>query len=248
MALSIYKDTFFGSTRLPANKVLLIAYLWLTKSLHTSMITQVGVNANTITNWTNSLRGLVTWDIENLDLADAPIGGEGIIVEIDESKFGKRKYNRGHRVEGIWVVGGVEITPERRMFAVSVQDRSADTLRDIIQAHVLPGTIVRTDLWRGYRALADFGMEHQTVNHTEHFVDPVTGVHTNTIEGTWNGMKMHICRQHFNREFIDGALMEFIWRRRYAGDLWNRLLHAMQHVIYDADAENAENVDPNNIV
>ncbi len=79
------------------------------------MITQVGVSPNTITNWTNSLRGLVAWDIENLDLADAPIGGEGIIVEIDESKFGKRKYNRGHRVEGVWVVGGVEITPERRM-------------------------------------------------------------------------------------------------------------------------------------
>jgi hypothetical protein len=84
-------------------------------------------------------------------------------------------------------------------------------------------------------------MEHQTVNHTEHFVDPVTGVHTNTIEGTWNGMKMHIYRQHFNCEFIDGAL-----RRRYADDLCNRLLHAMQHVIYDADAENAENVVPNN--
>jgi len=100
MALSIYKDTFFGSTRLSANKVLLIAYLWLTKSLNTAMITQVGVNANTITNWTNSLRELVTWDIENLDLADAPIGGEGIIVEIDDSQFGKRKYNRGHRVEG----------------------------------------------------------------------------------------------------------------------------------------------------
>jgi hypothetical protein len=51
------------------------------------MITQVGVSANTITNWANSLRGLVTWDIENLDLADAPIGGEGIIVKIDESKL-----------------------------------------------------------------------------------------------------------------------------------------------------------------
>ena len=93
---------------------------------------------------------------------------------------------------------------------MGVQDRSAVTLRAIIQDHVLPGTIVRTNLWRGYRALNDFGMEHQTMNHTEHFVDPVTGVHTNTIEGTCNGMKMHICHQHFNREFIDGAPMEFI--------------------------------------
>ena len=127
-----------------------------------------------------------------------------------------------------------------------VFDNPGNALRYLVLHGVLqvPGTIVRTDLQRGYRALADFGMEHQTVNHTEHFVDPVTGVHTNTIEGTWNGMKMRICRQHFNREFIDGALMEFIWRRRYADDLWNRLLHAMQHVIYNADDEN---VEPNNI-
>jgi hypothetical protein len=32
------------------------------------------------------------------------------IVEVDESKFGKRKYHRGHRVEGVWVIGGVERT------------------------------------------------------------------------------------------------------------------------------------------
>jgi hypothetical protein len=53
MSLSIYKDSFFGSTRLPANKVLLIAYLWLTKTLNTAMMTQVGVSTVTITNWAN---------------------------------------------------------------------------------------------------------------------------------------------------------------------------------------------------
>ncbi|GFQ64511.1 piggyBac transposable element-derived protein 4 [Trichonephila clavata] len=36
------------------------------------------------------------------------IGGEGKIVEFDESKFGKRNYNRSHAVEGQWVFGGVE--------------------------------------------------------------------------------------------------------------------------------------------
>ncbi len=35
---NLYKDTFFGSTRVPAKKVLLIVYLWLTKSLNSAMI------------------------------------------------------------------------------------------------------------------------------------------------------------------------------------------------------------------
>ncbi|KAM0685078.1 hypothetical protein COBT_003713, partial [Conglomerata obtusa] len=41
---------------------------------------------------------------------DDQIGGDDIIVETDESKFGKRKYNRGHKVLGAWVVGLVERT------------------------------------------------------------------------------------------------------------------------------------------
>ncbi len=36
------------------------------------------------------------------------LGGVGKTVEIDESKFGKRKYHRGHHVEGPWVFGGYE--------------------------------------------------------------------------------------------------------------------------------------------
>jgi hypothetical protein len=36
------------------------------------------------------------------------IGGPGKVVEIDESKFGRRKHHRGHPVKGQWVFGGVE--------------------------------------------------------------------------------------------------------------------------------------------
>jgi hypothetical protein len=49
------------------------------------------------------------------------------VVETDESKSGKRKYNRGHRVKVQWAFGGVarEIG---RTFLVAVQDRIAESL------------------------------------------------------------------------------------------------------------------------
>lgn len=50
------------------------------------------------------------------------LGGTGIVVEIDESKFGKRKYHRGHYVEGQWVFGGYE-RGTGRVFMVAVEER-----------------------------------------------------------------------------------------------------------------------------
>jgi hypothetical protein len=44
----------------------------------------------------------------------------GVIIEINESKFRKHKYQRGHCVECFWVLGGVERTEQRKVFAQTV--------------------------------------------------------------------------------------------------------------------------------
>ena len=67
---------------------------------------------------------LITEDLEDLTDNDVKQGGEGIIVEIDETKVAKRKYHEGHRVKGVWVIGGVERTDTRNFFAMRVPDRS----------------------------------------------------------------------------------------------------------------------------
>jgi hypothetical protein len=67
------------------------------------------------------------------------IGGPNKTVEIDKSKFRKRKYNRGHLVKGQWVFGGVE-HESRKKFLVHVPDRTAETLMAVIDAWIEPGT------------------------------------------------------------------------------------------------------------
>ncbi|GFT08100.1 DDE_Tnp_IS1595 domain-containing protein [Nephila pilipes] len=87
------------------------------------------------------------------------IGGVGKIVEIDESKFEKRKYNRGHRVEGQWVFGGVE-RGSGKLFLVAVHVRTKETLLSLIKEWIKPGTTIYSDCWKSYDCLADEDYEH----------------------------------------------------------------------------------------
>ena len=119
------------------------------------------------------------------------IGGPNKTVEIYESKFGRRKYHRGHPVKGQWVFGGVERGSGRTIF-VPVPDRTTDTLTAILHAWIEPGTKVVSDCWGAYRDLGSEGFTHRTVNHSIHFVDPDTGDHTNTIEFTWRRVKVFL--------------------------------------------------------
>ena len=82
-----------------------------------------------------------------MDEADTIVDGEGIEVQVDESKFGKRKYHRGHRVEDAWVMGGVELTQDRKMFAKVIEKRDQGTILDVLSNHIHPGSVLITDCW-----------------------------------------------------------------------------------------------------
>lgn len=182
-----------------------------------------------MTNFFGHLRQLVA---DSLDEEDCLIGGEGIRVELDESKFGKRKHNRGHHVEGVWIFGGVEITEARKVFLERVATRDAYTLRCIILKYVRRGSIIVTDFWRGYLGLEEFGYTHLRVNHSITFVDEESGACTNTIEGTWSALKRKVPIRN-RTSTIGDNLWEFIWRRRHGADVWGGFLMALDKVSYE---------------
>ena len=119
---------------------------------------ETGASARVTVDWFNFCR-----DVCAQYFLDHPIviGGPGTVVEIDESKFGKRKYNRGRAVDGHWVFGGIE-RGTTKSFMVVVEDRSAATLIPIIQRYIRPGSVIISDEWRAYSTLSSLGYTHQT--------------------------------------------------------------------------------------
>ncbi len=92
-----------------------MSYFCLCGDTHDSIVSKPGYHPDTVTKWIPSFEQLLVLDLFE-DEENHRIGGEDIIVHIDNSKFGKWKYHRGHRVEGVWIVGGVEAnTAEKRL-------------------------------------------------------------------------------------------------------------------------------------
>ena len=184
---------------------------------------KTGHSTNTIVDWYNFHR-----DVCAQYFIDHPlqIGGAGKVVEIDESKFGRRKYNRGRYQEGHWVFGGIE-KGSVKAFMVEVDDRSAATRLPIIQQYILPGTTVLSDESRSYSCVPSLEMSHQTVNHSIHFVDPSTGAHTQGIESTWAATKRMMRKKGVmgtSNSLYPTYLQEFLWRRKFEEDTFNTIL------------------------
>ncbi|GBN24084.1 hypothetical protein AVEN_15284-1 [Araneus ventricosus] len=171
---SIRAGSWFERNHLPIPTILKFLIYGCVEMKIKFILEQLNISSKTATDWASFCRE-VCQDI--LIWRSGKIGGPGIVLEIDESKFGKRKYNRGKRVVGRWVFGGVERRTNNCFFVV-VENRTSEVLLSVIEEHILPGTTVMSDCRSSYQCLSDEGFEHLTVNHSMHFVDPDTGAHT----------------------------------------------------------------------
>ena len=99
-----------------------------------------------------------------------------------------------------------------------VARRDAATLLPIIQDWCKSGTIIHSDEWAAYRRVNSLTnvSQHETVNHSLHFVDRVTGVHTQNIESYWNNVKTKLKRMRgCHRDHLESYLDEHMCRERY---------------------------------
>ena len=122
--VSIRQNSFYSGSHLPLTDCIEMTYYWSRQQPVTMTMIETGHSSHTVVDWYNFHRDVCAqYFIDH----HVQIGGAGKIVEIDESKFGRRKYNRGRYQEGHWVFGGVE-RGTSKAFMVEVLDRSAATL------------------------------------------------------------------------------------------------------------------------
>ena len=119
----------------------------------------------------------------------------------------------------MWVFGIVDVTQQPALgYMEIVPRRDAATLLPIVAQHVLPGTIVHSDEWRAYNRINTLPLvaAHRTVNHSLHFVDPGTGVHTQHIESYCNRVKTKLKKMKgCHRHMLPSYLHQFMWRERH---------------------------------
>jgi len=65
------------------------------------------------------------------------LGGPGVVVEIDETKFCRRKYNRDHVIDGTWVFGGFERGSKTAFWCISCQSFRSSKVAEISKIGVV---------------------------------------------------------------------------------------------------------------
>ncbi|KYN50227.1 hypothetical protein ALC62_04155 [Cyphomyrmex costatus] len=211
--ISIFNGTWFSQANLNIQKICrFIAYFMLLNSPRQLFLEQeLSLATHTVVDWINFCRELLAqWLKDN----DEQIGGLNKIVEIDEVKFGRSKYNRGRIISGQWLFGGIE-RDTSRIFVVSVRNRTAETLTSIIRHRILPGTTIYSDCWRAYSNLKNYGYIHKTVNHKNNFLDPDTKVHTQNIERVWRDIRGMIPRYGTVKYHYEHYLAEIMFKRQF---------------------------------
>ena len=72
---------------------------------------------------------------------------------------------------------------------------------------------------------------YQTVNHSLHFVDPTTGVHTQNVESYWARVKLRFKRMKgVDARQLPSYLDEFMWRERYGTTAQQALDKILEHI------------------
>ena len=133
---------------------------------------------------------------------------EGVYESDDEDSY--HPYGLDN-MNWTWVLG-IYLSRTQVRF-VRVKNRKASTLLMVIKKYVKVGSLIWTDEFSSYKSLSEHGYEYESVNHSEHYVEPTTGAHTQGIERSWREAKHWHRSSRGNPTLLQSHLDECAYRR-----------------------------------
>lgn len=103
--INVWGNTIFNNNRIKKSKALQILELFMQKARNKLIAYILRINPCTVRRILKKVSEIL---VPSYYKATELLGGDSQIIEIDESKFGKRKYIRGHHVDGVWILGMIE--------------------------------------------------------------------------------------------------------------------------------------------
>jgi hypothetical protein len=151
--------TFLENFRCDLKTFLKTVHYWSIQVRQIDQPNLIAIDRQTIITYQQRLRNIA---ITSLDIENFKLGGDGKIVEIDESLFVKVKHYKGKDLKRtqIWVFGMYERGSKRCLFVV-VPKRDAFTLLNVIYKYILPNTIIYSDCWSSYIRIRDLDKQFQ---------------------------------------------------------------------------------------
>lgn len=172
--ISIRTCSIFEGIKKDAMTYCNFLYFWSRELIQQDISYELESNKNSVSKWSLRLREVIRkYLVDNNEmLGGLDVDGNPKVVEIDECLFFRAKYNRGRFRDAQWTFGGVE-RGSKKCFLIPVADRSAAALIPIIEANILPNTIIISDCWTSYNSLANNpNYVHLSVNHFFNFLSP----------------------------------------------------------------------------
>lgn len=216
---SVRTGSAFEGSKLPLHDIMKLLLYFCQNNTVAEATQKIGCTKSTTVRWFQKFRNdcglLLEASFERLGGATSPV------VEIDETLVVKRKYNRGRNREQRWVFGAIERGTSNFVIK-ELNSRNKIELERVITSTISEGSTVNTDMWAAYMSIfssPDSGYIHGFVNHSENFVNPLTGAHTQSIEALWSRLKGTLRRKSqrsyiYLSEYID----EYSFRAKFNGD------------------------------
>jgi len=216
---SIRGDSWLSKSNLTLKKIAQLTACWCKRRPVSLVVDDSGVTKATVIKIFKKFRRIAEmayW----LDLRAHPLGETGGIAQVDDSHFFSAKYNRGAAMARpeLWFFGAVDCLTRRVAMEVC-ENRGSEVLLSLICCMCVRGCEIWSDQWASYRCLRRYGFVHRTVNHRKNYMDPVTGVHTNQIEGNWGAVKSFLrikCGKSFSE--CEWYVQEWCFRRNIGRD------------------------------